>query len=433
MDRYDRGVVLGRGTFGSVFKAVDKQTGASVAIKRIDAGASGASAQGGRGGLDMTALREVKLLRELKPHPNVVPLLDVFLHKRRLCLVFDFVDSDLEAVIRAKGLVLSPGDVKAYAQALLRALAFCHASWVLHRDVKPNNLLVGADGEVGEGDGGRVSSSCSAETPAHPTTRPALSPSLTATANNNNPKITGSIKLADFGLARVHGSPDNRRLSPNVFARWYRAPELLLGATRYGASADVWGAGMVLAELLLRRPWMPANGDVEQLSMIFGALGLPDTANGGANAGPGGPWPGAADLPAWVPFRPPGAPPPPLSAQFPGAPADALDLLGRMLALDPARRPSAQQCLEHPYFASNAPPPTPPERLPRPPAREDNPLQRAPGPAGAGGAAPAAAAATAAAVERPSKVARAAGDGSAAGVAAAAAAAAGAGAASPAG
>lgn len=157
MDRYDRGVVLGRGTFGSVFKAVDKTTGASVAIKRIDAGASGASAQGGRGGLDMTALREVKLLRELKPHPNVVPLLDVFLHKRRLCLVFEFVDSDLEAVIRAKGLVLSPGDVKAYAQALLRALAFCHASWVLHRDVKPNNLLVGADGEGGAGglDGGR--------------------------------------------------------------------------------------------------------------------------------------------------------------------------------------------------------------------------------------------------------------------------------------
>lgn len=94
----------------------------------------------------MTALREVKLLRELKPHPNVVPLLDVFLHKRRLCLVFEFVDSDLEAVVRAKGVVLSPGDVKAYMRALLEALSFCHASWVLHRDVKPNNLLVGADG-----------------------------------------------------------------------------------------------------------------------------------------------------------------------------------------------------------------------------------------------------------------------------------------------
>jgi len=149
MERYDRGVVLGRGTFGSVFKAVDRHTGAPVAIKRIDAGASGASAQGGRSGLDMTALREVKLLRELRGHPNVVPLLDVFLHRRRLCLVFEFLDSDLEAVVRAKGTVLAPGDVKAYAQALLAALAFCHASWVLHRDVKPNNLLVGADGEPG--------------------------------------------------------------------------------------------------------------------------------------------------------------------------------------------------------------------------------------------------------------------------------------------
>jgi cyclin-dependent kinase 7 len=192
----------------------------------------------------------------------------------------------------------------------------------------------------------------------------------------------------------VHGSPDNRRLSPNVFARWYRAPELLLGCQRYDASVDVWGAGMVLAELLLRRPWMPAmSGDVEQLSMIFGALGLPDTEKGGANAGPGGPWPGAANCPAWVPFRATGRPPAPLSAQFPGAPSDALDLLGKMLALDPARRPSARQCLAHPYF-SNAPAPTPAAQLPRPPAREDNPLQRAPGAAADGAA------------ERPSKVAR---------------------------
>jgi len=201
--------------------------------------------------------------------------------------------------------------------------------------------------------------------------------------NKNNKLKTGSVKLADFGLARVHGSPD-RRLSPNVFARWYRPPELLLGATRYGPACDVWGAGMVLAELLLRRPWMPANGDVEQLSMIFGALGLPDAALGGANAGPGGPWPGLADLPAWVPFRPAGAPPPPLASQFPGAPADALDLLARMLSLDPARRPSAAACLAHPYF-SNAPAPTPAGRLPRPPAREDNPLMPPPAQATAAG------------------------------------------------
>ncbi|WIA09012.1 hypothetical protein OEZ85_008426 [Tetradesmus obliquus] len=307
MDNYDKGVLLGRGTFASVFKATHKETGKIVAIKKIDVG-------GSKEGINVTSLREIKLLREIKS-PYVVELLDVFPHKRKVNMVMEFLDSDLEALIKAKGVLLSPSDVKAYMQMLLKALADCHAHWVLHRDVKPNNMLISRD---------------------------------------------GSFKLADFGLARIYGSPD-RQLTPQVFARWYRAPELLFGSQSYGASIDIWAAGCVFAELLLRKPWLPGMTDIDQLGKIFQALGTPTKDN----------WPGVEALPNYVPFQP--VTPLPLRQQFPGAADDALELLARMVALDPNRRPSAAEALRHPYFSS-APPPTPPERLPKPPLREDNPL-----------------------------------------------------------
>ncbi|GBF90178.1 cyclin-dependent kinase [Raphidocelis subcapitata] len=294
MDKYEKGVVLGHGTFGSVYKATHKETGQVVAIKKIN-------------GIDMTALREIKLLKELRS-PHIVSLLDVFPHKRKLTMVFEFMDSDLEALIKAKGIVLSPANIKAYMQLLLRALAHCHACWVVHRDIKPNNMLV-------DGNGG--------------------------------------FKLADFGLARIYGSPDGR-LTNQVFARWYRPPELLFGSTCYGPSIDIWAAGCVFAELLLRRPWLPGTSDIDQLGKIFQASD------------------------------------------------DALELLAAMVSLDPSKRPTAAEALAHPYF-SNAPPPTPAGQLPKPPLREDNPLQ---GPQGAkplvrAAAAPAAAAGDGAA--RPAK------------------------------
>lgn len=143
MDQYEKGVVLGQGTFGAVYKAVHRPTGRVVAIKKITW-----SGAGGDKGIDMTTLREIKLLKELRS-PYIVGLLDVFPHKRKLTMVFEYMDSDLEALIKAKGVVLSPANVKAYMKMLLTALAHCHARWVVHRDVKPNNMLVDADGEGG--------------------------------------------------------------------------------------------------------------------------------------------------------------------------------------------------------------------------------------------------------------------------------------------
>ena len=147
MDQYEKGAVLGQGTFGAVYKAVHKPTGRVVAIKKIAGGGAG-----GDKGVDMTALREIKLLKELRS-PYIVGLLDVFPHKRKLTMVLEYMDSDLEALIKAKGVVLSAANVKAYVQLLLKALAHCHARWVVHRDVKPNNMLIDGGGARGGGRG----------------------------------------------------------------------------------------------------------------------------------------------------------------------------------------------------------------------------------------------------------------------------------------
>jgi cyclin-dependent kinase 7 len=303
-DVYAKGGILGKGTFGEVIKGTNKETGDVVAIKKIRIGEKGE-------GVNVTALREVKYLKELK-HPNIVSLLDVIPLKKGIGLVFEYMESDLEVMIKDRSMVLSAADVKAYMVSILQALAHCHERWVVHRDIKPNNFLVTAD---------------------------------------------GSIKLADFGLSRIYGSPE-RRLTNQVFARWYRAPELLYGSTCYGPGVDMWAAGCVFAELLLRRPWFPGETDIEVLTKIFTALGTPTDID----------WGGLRHMPGFVEFSATTAPP--LKQLFSHAADDALDLLNRMVAVDPRRRISAADALKHRYFKMD-PAPTPAGKLPKPHPREE--------------------------------------------------------------
>mgnify|MGYP003304809339 CR=1 FL=1 len=141
MEHYEKGPTLGEGTFGRVFAATDKRTGRRVAIKKIRMGKA-------KEGVNVTAIREIKFLRELQ-HENVIELIDVFPHKRNLYLVYEYMTSDLEAVIKDKAnLRLREADVKAYMRAILQGLAACHGHWIMHRDVKPNNILLGPSGQV---------------------------------------------------------------------------------------------------------------------------------------------------------------------------------------------------------------------------------------------------------------------------------------------
>jgi cyclin-dependent kinase 7 len=163
----------------------------------------------------------------------------------------------------------------------------------------------------------------------------------------------GTMKLADFGLARMYGTPKTR-LSPQAITLWYKPPELLLGAYEYSSAADMWSVGCIFAELLLRRPFLQGkNSDISQLDTIFTVFGTPTDVN----------WPDHKALPLcargllWD-----DVPAIPFDEIFTAAPKDAISLLRSLLTLDPNMRFTAQQALDHPYF-TNDPPPTPKEKL----------------------------------------------------------------------
>uniref|UniRef100_A0A671UYL4 Cyclin-dependent kinase 7 n=1 Tax=Sparus aurata TaxID=8175 RepID=A0A671UYL4_SPAAU len=162
----------------------------------------------------------------------------------------------------------------------------------------------------------------------------------------------GVLKLADFGLAKAFGSP-NRVYTHQVVTRWYRSPELLFGARMYGVGVDMWAVGCILAELLLRIPFLAGDSDLDQLTKIFEALGTPTEET----------WPGVSSLPDYVSFKIfPGTP---LEHIFSAAGDDLLELLQGLFTFNPLTRTTATQALKMRYF-SNRPAPTPGPQLPRP-------------------------------------------------------------------
>eukprot|EP00878_Enallax_costatus_P025659 GHUV01027474.1.p1 GENE.GHUV01027474.1~~GHUV01027474.1.p1 ORF type:complete len:150 (+),score=45.90 GHUV01027474.1:431-880(+) len=138
MEQYQKGPSIGEGTYGTVLCATHITTGRTVALKKV-------KMRTNKDGISMSVLRELKALKALKS-PHIVDLLDVFTTKSSLVLVFEYMDWSLEEVVRDKGCNLAPTDIKAYMQMLLQALAYVHSNEVVHRDVKPDNLLIGSNG-----------------------------------------------------------------------------------------------------------------------------------------------------------------------------------------------------------------------------------------------------------------------------------------------
>ena len=195
----------------------------------------------------ITAIREIKILKILN-HKNVVRLKEIVTSKGAdynqgkgsIYMVMEFCDHDLTGLTDA-GSTFTVPQIKCYMKQLLEGLAYCHAQKVLHRDIKGSNLLI-----------------------------------------NNE----GQLKLADFGLARPYDTDQQRPYTNRVITLWYRPPELLLGATMYGPAIDMWSAGCIFAELLLRKPILPGKNEFEQIDLIFKLLGTPDETN----------WPGCKSL-----------------------------------------------------------------------------------------------------------------------------------------
>ena len=332
--KYVKGRKLGEGTYANVYLGhLRSDPSRLVAIKKIKV-----QKEYGEG-MPPDAVRELKHLQELS-HPNIISLLGVFSSKdQNLNLVLEYLPlGDLEMLIRDTDRIrYGAADVKAWMGMLCRGVWFCHESAVLHRDIKPNNLLIAADGEV---------------------------------------------KLADFGLARSFADP-HRPMTSNVITRWYRPPELLLGARHYSGAVDVWSVGLVMAELVIRTPYVAGNTEMHQLALICQAMGTPTEDN----------WPGVSTLPGFdtldkdaiVPLRGREH----YSSMFGTVGPDGVDLLMRMLALDPRKRITMADSLRHAWWAAD-PKPTPKRYLPKKRQGADEKLaadlNRRPGAVAAGGA-----------------------------------------------
>lgn len=307
MSRYTKERKVGEGTYAEVYVGQNTATSQQIAVKMIKVSEF-------KDGLDMSAIREVKFLREMQ-HRNVIDLLDVFVSDEgNLNLVLEFLPSDLEVLIKDRHLLFTEANLKSWLLMTLRGVHHCHRNFVLHRDLKPSNLLIAPDGQ---------------------------------------------LKIADFGLGRAMAFAPHERLTPTVVTRWYRAPELLLGARHYTGAIDMWAVGLIFAEMMLRVPYLAGQDDHDQLDITFKALGTPTPQQ----------WPKIESLPLYhksgvfkVRHPPPNRTQ--MQALFSAASDLALDLLSNMLVMDPLKRITAGAALVSPFFAAE-PRPTRPSELPK--------------------------------------------------------------------
>ncbi|XP_009096729.1 cyclin-dependent kinase-like 2 [Serinus canaria] len=287
MDKYQVLGLVGEGSYGMVTKCRNRESGQIVAVKKFLESDDDAAVR-------KIALREIKLLKQLR-HENLVNLLDVCKRKKRWYLVFEFVDhtvlSDLED--SPNGLDLER--VRKYLFQIMRAIAFCHSHNIIHRDIKPENILVSQ---------------------------------------------SGVVKLCDFGFARPLAT-SGEAYTDYVATRWYRAPELLVGDSKYGRPVDVWAVGSLVTEMLTGEPLFPGDSDIDQLYHITKCLGslIPRQQELFYK----NPLFAGMKLPEVKELES-------LEKRYPKLPAAALELAKECLQIDPDKRPSCAQLLQGDFF-----------------------------------------------------------------------------------
>ncbi|EPR77943.1 Cyclin dependent protein kinase [Spraguea lophii 42_110] len=240
---------IGEGTYGVVYRAYEKGTDNVVALKKIKI-----DEETKKEGITPTTLREITILRDLD-HPSILKLNDVFFYTEKLFLVFEYIPNDLRSFLDEclkRGKNIQKQFLKRMAYQIISGVDYCHKRGILHRDIKPQNILMDR---------------------------------------------SGNMKLADFGLARVISVP-LRTYTHDIITLWYRPPELLLGFRHYSYSVDIWSIGCIVAELRILRPLFPGDSEIDQIFRIFKIMGTPTEDT----------WPGVTKLPNFVakfkPFDP---------------------------------------------------------------------------------------------------------------------------------
>lgn len=307
-DSFERLDKIGEGTYSSVYKARDLIHGKLVALKKVRFD-----------NVDQESVkfmsREILILRRLD-HPNIIKLEGLIASSTSssLYLIFEYMEHDLTGIASLPGLKFTEPQVKCFMQQLLCGLEHCHSHGVLHRDIKGSNLLI---------------------------------------------DDSGILKIADFGLATFFDPQKSLPLTSRVVTLWYRPPELLLGATHYGVSVDLWSAGCILGELYAGKPILPGRTEVEQLHKIFKLCGSPPEEY----------WK-KSKLPHSTAFKPQRPYRGCVAERFPDISAAALALIETLLSIDPSSRGTTTAALESEFFTSK-PFACVPSTLPKyPPSKE---------------------------------------------------------------
>lgn len=290
---YDLIKVVGFGAYGTVCSAVCSSSGERVAIKRL-ARVFGDLREGKR------ILREMEIMTSLK-HTNLIRLHHFMRPQSKesfqdMYLVMDLYDTDLNRIIRSRQ-KLTDEHLQYFMIQAFRGLHYLHSAKVMHRDLKPSNLLVNAD--------------C-------------------------------ALAVCDFGLARDDHVMSSSDLTQYVVTRWYRPPEVLgMGANQYTSAVDVWSLGLIFGELMVGRTLLPGTDYIGQLILIVKLLGSPSMEDMEFLSPAAKAFVLSQPHCAAVPFK----------DIFPMATPEAVDLLSKLLVFHPAKRLTAKQVMEHPYFA----------------------------------------------------------------------------------